>query len=67
VADELAVWLHGVRVAGISRERHRLRLVYTEDAIRQYELGVPLLSLPLPLTAQRYPHGIVRSRSQLAR
>src|ERR1035437_2551611 len=48
-------------VAGISQERHRLRLVYTEDAIRQYELGVPLLSLSLPLTGQRYPHGIVRA------
>jgi serine/threonine-protein kinase HipA len=61
VADGLAVWLDGVRVADISQERHRLRLTYTEDAIRQYELGVPLLSLPLPLTAQRYPHGIVRA------
>src|ERR1039457_5641485 len=48
-------------VAGISQERRRLRLVYTEDAIRQYELGVPLLSLSLPLTGQRYPHGIVRA------
>jgi serine/threonine-protein kinase HipA len=31
------------------------------DAIRQYALGVPLLSLSLPLTRQRYPHGLVRS------
>jgi serine/threonine-protein kinase HipA len=61
VAGGLAVWLDGVRVADISQERHRLRLTYTEDAIRQYALGVPLLSLPLPLTAQRYPHGIVRA------
>lgn len=60
MADGLAVWLDGVRVAVISQERHRLRLVYTEEAIRQYELGVPLLSLSLPLTTQRYPHGIVR-------
>ena len=61
MADGLAVWLDGVRVADISQERHRLRLTYTEGAIRQYELGVPLLSLPLPLTAQRYPHGVVRA------
>jgi hypothetical protein len=45
MADGLAVWLDGVRVAEISQERRRFRLVYTEDAIRQYELGVPLLSL----------------------
>jgi len=57
----VAVWLDGVRAAGISEERRRLRLAYTEDAVRQYELGVPLLSLSLPLTGQRYPHGIVRA------
>ena len=56
MANGLAVWLDGIRVADINQERHRLRLVYTEDAIRQYELGVPLLSLSLPLTGQRYPH-----------
>jgi serine/threonine-protein kinase HipA len=61
VADGLAVWLDGVRVAEISQERRRFRLVYTEDAIRQFELGVPLLSLSLPLTGQRYPHGVVRA------
>jgi len=60
VASGLAVWLDGVRVAGIRQERGRLRLVYTEDAIRHYELGVPLLSLSLPLTGQRYSHGVVR-------
>lgn len=60
MASGLAVWLDGVRVAGIRQERGRLRLVYTEDAIRHYELGVPLLSLSLPLTGQRYSHGVVR-------
>ena len=35
--------------------------MYTEDALQQYELGVPLLSLSLPLTNQRYAHGVVRA------
>jgi serine/threonine-protein kinase HipA len=61
VADGLAVWLDSVRVADIHQERGRVRLAYTEDAFREYELGVPLLSLSLPLTRQRYPHGLVRS------
>ncbi len=61
MADGLAVWLDSVRVADIHQERGRLRLAYTEDAFREYELGVPLLSLSLPLTRQRYPHGLVRS------
>jgi len=61
VADGLAVWLAGVRVAEINQERRRLRLMYTEDALQQYELGVPLLSLSLPLTNQRYAHGVVRA------
>jgi serine/threonine-protein kinase HipA len=33
--------------------------MYTEDALQQYELGVPLPSLSLPLTSQRYAHGLV--------
>jgi serine/threonine-protein kinase HipA len=61
VAGGLAVWLAGVRVAEINQERRRLRLMYTEDALQQYELGVPLLSLSLPLTNQRYAHGVVRA------
>jgi serine/threonine-protein kinase HipA len=60
VAEELAVWLNGVRAARIDQERGRLRLAYTEDALRQYQLGVPLLSLSLPLTRERYTHGVVR-------
>jgi len=61
VANGLAVWLAGVRVAEINQERRRLRLMYTEGALQQYELGVPLLSLSLPLTNQRYAHGVVRA------
>jgi serine/threonine-protein kinase HipA len=60
VADGLAVWLNGVRIADVDQQRGRLRLAYTEDAVRQYALGVPLLSLSLPLTPQRYSHGVVR-------
>jgi serine/threonine-protein kinase HipA len=60
VADGLAVWLNGVGVADVDQQRGRLQLAYTEDALRQYALGVPLLSLSLPLTPQRYTHGVVR-------
>lgn len=60
MADELAVWLYGVQVALIDQERGRLRLAYTEDALGQYPPGLPLLSLSLPLTSQRYTHGVVR-------
>jgi serine/threonine-protein kinase HipA len=61
VADGLAVWLDNLRVADIYQERRRLRLVYTEEAMHRYALGTPLLSLSLPLTGQRYPHGVVRA------
>ncbi len=61
MTDELAVWLNGRRVAVVERERGRLRVQYTEDALERYELGVPLLSLSLPLTRERYPHGVVRA------
>ena len=60
MADQLAVWLYGTRVALIDQERGRLRLAYTDDALAGYPLGVPLLSLSLPLTSERYTHGLVR-------
>jgi serine/threonine-protein kinase HipA len=60
VADELAVWLYGERVAVIDRERERPRLVYTSEALGRYALGTPLLSLSLPVGNRRYPQGIVR-------
>jgi serine/threonine-protein kinase HipA len=60
VAEQLAVWLYGERVALIDRERGRPRLVYTEDALHQYPLGTPLLSLSLPVVNRRYTQGIVR-------
>lgn len=61
MTDELAVWLHGIRVAVIDLERDRPRLQYTDAALNTYPLGTPLLSLSLPLTSRRYPQGVVRS------
>jgi len=60
VADELAIWLYGVRVAVIDQQRDRLRLVYTKDALDQHPLGMPLLSFSLALRRERYMHGVVR-------
>lgn len=60
MADELAVWLYGERVAVIDGERDRLRLTYTEEALTKIPLGTPLLSLSLPISSRRYTQGIVR-------
>ncbi len=60
MSSELSIWLYGIRVASIQQERGRLRLSYTEEALGRYPLGAPLLSLSLPLTPQRYTHGVVR-------
>jgi serine/threonine-protein kinase HipA len=60
VADELAVWMYGKNVATIVRERGRPRLAYTQEALDNFQLGTPLLSLSLPLTNRQYPQGTVR-------
>ena len=60
MADELAVWLYGSRVATIDSERRRPRLTYTDEARSLYAPGTPLLSLSMPIRAERYPQGIVR-------
>lgn len=60
MTDELAVWLYGERVAVIDSEQDRPRLEYTEEALRRYPLGTPLLSLSLPVSSRRYTQGIVR-------
>ncbi len=60
MADELAVWMYGSRVAVIDGESGRPRLTYTEEALRRYPAGTPLLSLSLPVRAERYPQGAVR-------
>lgn len=59
-AGQLAIWLYGTRTALVEEERRRLRLMYTDEALARYPLGSPLLSMSLPLTPQRYPHGLVR-------
>lgn len=61
MANALVIWLYGIRVALVEQERDRLRLRYTNEALERYALGVPLLSLSLPLTPGRYPHGVVRA------
>ena len=60
MANGLAVWLYGDRVAILDEDRHRPRLVYTEEAISRYPLGTPLLSLTLPVRPERYTRGVVR-------
>ena len=60
MADELTVWLYGMQVAVIDRDRDRPRLRYTEDALSRYPLGTPLLSLSLPVDTRRYTQGSVR-------
>ncbi|MBI1846920.1 MAG: HipA domain-containing protein [Candidatus Rokubacteria bacterium] len=59
MAGRLAIWLYGMRVAHVEEERGRLRLLYTEEALARFPLGVPLLSVSLPLSSRRYPHGVV--------
>jgi len=61
MADELAVWLYGDRVAVIEQVRGRPRLTYTDEALSRYDLGTPLLSLSLPVANLSYPQGVVRA------
>ncbi|HEY3831949.1 MAG TPA: HipA domain-containing protein [Acidimicrobiia bacterium] len=60
MAGELAVWLYEQCVALIDRDRDRLRLTYTDEALDRYPLGSPLLSLSMPVGNRRYTQGIVR-------
>ena len=57
----LAIWLYGIKVAIVEEDRHRLRLAYTPDALASFPAGTPLLSLKLPLSADRYPNGLTRT------
>jgi serine/threonine-protein kinase HipA len=52
--------MYGKNVATIVRERGRPRLAYTQEALDNFQLGTPLLSLSLPLTNRQYPQGTVR-------
>jgi serine/threonine-protein kinase HipA len=58
---QLAIWLHGIKVAIVEEDRHRLRLTYTPEALTSFPAGTPLLSLKLPLSADRYPNGLTRT------
>ncbi|MEI6446697.1 MAG: HipA domain-containing protein [Actinomycetes bacterium] len=55
--DELAVWLYGERVAIVDRERGRIGLRYTEEALARHDLGSPVLSLSLPVSKTRFTQG----------
>lgn len=59
--DRLAVWMYDTQVALVDQLRGRLRLTYTDQALTRYGLGVPLLSLSLPVQPEHYGHGVVRS------
>lgn len=60
MTDTLFVWLSGIRVAVVEQERGRIRLSYTDESLEGFPPGTPLLSLALPLTAERYAQGVVR-------
>jgi serine/threonine-protein kinase HipA len=59
--DRLAIWLYGIKVAVVERERRRMRLRYTSDALESFSTGTPLLSVTAPLSDRHYPNGIVRT------
>src|SRR4051794_20848257 len=62
MSTALAIWLHGVRLALVSKtQRGRLRLDYTEEAFTKYGLGAPILSIALPLSEAPYTHVPVRA------
>jgi serine/threonine-protein kinase HipA len=57
MTDQLAVWLAGVRVALVEKDRKsrfRVRLRYTPEALDAFPLGIPLLSLRFPLTPEPF-------------
>jgi serine/threonine-protein kinase HipA len=61
MAEELVVWLYGLRVAIIDQDRRRRPvLAYTPDALAAFEAGTPLLSMTLPLRPERFPQGVVK-------
>ena len=53
----LQVWMHGRLVATIKESRRRMTLTYVEGAAR---LGVPLISVAMPMSAHAYPDKVVR-------
>ncbi|HEX3693431.1 MAG TPA: type II toxin-antitoxin system HipA family toxin [Solirubrobacteraceae bacterium] len=57
--DRLAIWLYGTRVAVVERERRRMRLRYTAEALESFPGGTPLLSVTVPLSDRSFPNGVV--------
>jgi serine/threonine-protein kinase HipA len=60
MSERLAIWLYETKVAIVDRERRRMRLRYTPEALEAFPDGAPLLSLQLPLNDERFPNGVVR-------
>jgi serine/threonine-protein kinase HipA len=60
--NALAIWLEDLHLATVERDRKgKLRLQYTDTAHETFEGGVPVLSLNLPLTDERYPNARTRA------
>ena len=59
----LSIWLYGHSVATLEEDpfRHRLRLLYTPNALDRFDAGTPLLSIRFPLTTETYPNAVVRA------
>ncbi len=53
----LQVWMDGRDIATINESRGRMTLTYVEGAAR---LGVPLISVAMPMSANPYPDKVVR-------
>ncbi len=53
----LQVWMHGQHIATINESRRRLTLTYRKGAA---QLGVPLVSVAMPMSANSYPDKVVR-------
>jgi len=60
VAQLLAVWLYGEKVATVDQDRQRRpRLTYTSAVLSRYPFGTPLLSLKLPVQPEQHSHRVV--------
>jgi serine/threonine-protein kinase HipA len=58
----LSIWLYGICVALVEQGSHRrLRLRYTDEALRQVRLGTPLLSLNLPVAEPPFANAQTRA------
>ena len=55
--NALHVWMHGRRVATVNESRRRMTLTYVEGAA---QLGVPLVSVAMPMSSITYSDKVVR-------